>query len=276
MTVNNGGRLCTGHVLVHGMDFNFDVACGTNKILSVQTLDANYATPEGIKIGATLRDAVKSGGHVVAPGVCGVMLPSGWIARPEMGKDTRGSTRTPCDELLDERIAYFDTEFAGFPPESPERAPVVDERWEEAAIPICSADTEGAVIGSSLVGSAKPKFVGRVVRLGPDGKRIPVPGVRIFRYMHNFWIPGAVADWDPKKSYLAPEDFTTDVDGAFRDSSSNTTPAVNLVECRSGKPTERLIPEAVVFLLRASGCEDRRVVFDTGWIPHDIEMTCRP
>ena len=33
-SVHKGGLLCAGHVLVHGIDFNFDVACGKNKILT--------------------------------------------------------------------------------------------------------------------------------------------------------------------------------------------------------------------------------------------------
>jgi hypothetical protein len=121
--------------------------------------------------------------------------------------------------LISSILLTFCATYAGS--DSPPR---VGETREEAEIPICSADTEGAVSGGSLTGSAKPQFIGRVVRVGADGKRIPMPSVRIFRYTHHFWIPDAVstADWDPQRSYLAPQDFKTDADGAFHDTSSNT------------------------------------------------------
>jgi hypothetical protein len=147
-------------------------------------------------------------------------------------------------------------------------------KWEEAAVPICSADTEGAMIQGSLTGFVEPRFAGRVVRVGREGARIPVPNVQFFRYIYNFWVPGAVADWEPTKSYLAPESFTTNEDGTFRDNSSNTTPGVTLMECHDGKPVARRVPQAVVFLLRASSCQDLRVTFDASWVPHDIEMSC--
>ena len=91
-----------------GIDFNFDVPCGTNRIVYVQTVDADFVTSEGLRIGASLRDAVKAGGRVIPPGECGVALPSGWIARPPLGADTRGTTRIACEQLLEELIAYFD------------------------------------------------------------------------------------------------------------------------------------------------------------------------
>ena len=91
-----------------GITFNFDVACGKNKILYVQTSDPEFVTAEGVQIGATLRDGMNAGGRVAPHGECGVILRSGWVARPAMDADTRGTTRVPCEQLLDEAIIYFD------------------------------------------------------------------------------------------------------------------------------------------------------------------------
>ena len=152
----------------------------------------------------------------------------------------------------------------------------IASNWQKAAIPLCAADTDGAVIQGSLTGATKPTFEGRVVRRGPDGSHVPIPNVRFFRYVYNFWVPGAVASWQPGESYLSPQTFGTRGDGTFRDAGHDTVPAVVLLECRDGKPTERRIKQAVIFLLRAPGCDDSRQVFDEDWVSRDIEMTCQP
>lgn len=113
-TTHRGGDLCTRWVSVNHVKYNFDTACGGNIVLYVQTLDKNFRSPEGLAIGRTLREAVGAGGTVRedrSDHDCGVTLPSGWIARPEMGLNTRSTTVTPCTQLLDEKIESFDTEF---------------------------------------------------------------------------------------------------------------------------------------------------------------------
>jgi len=55
----------------------------------------------------------------------GQVLRSGWIARPPIGRNTRGATVTPCSEVLDDEIAYFDTEFIE-PDATANPAPAVD------------------------------------------------------------------------------------------------------------------------------------------------------
>ena len=112
-SVHRGGDLCSGSVKVRGIEYNFDVECGKTTIVYVQTLDLAFVTTNGLKIGARLRDAINAGGRVTPTGECGVILPSGWIARPDPGVDTRGPVRVPCEDLLDARIAYFDTPFIG-------------------------------------------------------------------------------------------------------------------------------------------------------------------
>jgi hypothetical protein len=107
-SVHRGGDLCAGSVIVRTVEYNFDVECGHNTIVYVQTLDPHFVAPEGVKIRDSLRAAVSRGGTLLATEECGVKLPSGWIARPPMGAVTRGSSRTSCAELLDEEIAYFD------------------------------------------------------------------------------------------------------------------------------------------------------------------------
>jgi hypothetical protein len=112
LSVVHGGRdLCSRSVTVNDVEYNFDTACGGNVVLYAQTLDKKFVSPEGLTIGRTLRDAVSAGGTLREDNDCGVTLPSGWIARPQMGRTTRGSTVTPCSEVLNDEISYFDTEF---------------------------------------------------------------------------------------------------------------------------------------------------------------------
>jgi hypothetical protein len=109
--VHRGRDLCARWVTVNKVEYNFDTACGGNTVLYAQTLDKKFVSPEGLTIGRTLREAVNAGGTLREGNDCGVTLPSGWIARPQMGRTTRGSTVTPCSEVLDDEISYFDTEF---------------------------------------------------------------------------------------------------------------------------------------------------------------------
>jgi hypothetical protein len=110
--VHRGGDLCSRTITVNKIEYNFDTACGANVILYVQASDKKFISPEGLAVGRTLREAVKAGGAVSEEdGDCGVTLPSGWIARPQMGRTTQGITVTSCSEILDDAIAYFDTEF---------------------------------------------------------------------------------------------------------------------------------------------------------------------
>jgi hypothetical protein len=109
--VHRGGDLCSRTITVNKIEYNFDTACGANVILYVQTSDKKFISPEGLAVGRTLREAVNAGGTVLEEGEdCGVTLPSGWIARPRLGRTTQGQTVTPCSEILDDAIAYFDTE----------------------------------------------------------------------------------------------------------------------------------------------------------------------
>jgi len=109
--VHRGRDLCSRSVTVNNVEYNFDTACGGNAVLYAQTMDEKFVSPEGLTIGRTLREAVSAGGTLREGNDCGVTLPSGWIARPQMGRTTRDSTVTPCSEVLDDEISYFDTEF---------------------------------------------------------------------------------------------------------------------------------------------------------------------
>ena len=109
--VHRGRDLCSRSVTIKDIEYNFDTACSGNTVLYVQTLDKKFISPEGLTIGRTLREAVSVGGALCESSDCGVTLPSGWIARPQMGRATRGSTVQPCSEILDDEISYFDTEF---------------------------------------------------------------------------------------------------------------------------------------------------------------------
>lgn len=107
---HKGGQLCAGSIDVNRVRFNFDVRCGENIILYVQTLDPGFVTSGGLRVGATVAQAVKAGGRLLDgdSGNCGVLLPSGWIAHPGIGSRGSSATRQSCRELLNESIVYFD------------------------------------------------------------------------------------------------------------------------------------------------------------------------
>src|SRR3954466_12426917 len=78
--VHRGGDLCSRTITVDKIEYNFDTACGANVIFYVQTLDKKFLSPEGLRVGRTLREAVNAGGTVrenEKNGDCGVALPSG-------------------------------------------------------------------------------------------------------------------------------------------------------------------------------------------------------
>jgi hypothetical protein len=148
--------------------------------------------------------------------------------------------------------------------------PAPIRQWETSAVPICGPDTEGAIVESSVL-HAKPEFAGRVVTVRGDGSRVPVPNVRFHQFSVGKF--GAVQDWDPPTSYLFLPEILVDPDGSFRDPYS-LAPYVLLWECHDGALVQRKQAETRVFVLRAPGCTDTRVVFDLRWVPHDIEMEC--
>jgi hypothetical protein len=111
--VHRGGELCSHELVLQGVKFNLDVECGRNVILYVQTFDPMFVTPEGLSMGATLRDAVGEGGSLLAGDECGVLLPSGWIARPRTDPTAGNPGRAGCVGILDAEVGYFDTEFIG-------------------------------------------------------------------------------------------------------------------------------------------------------------------
>lgn len=100
--VHRGGDLCIHGVMANGIRFSVDVECGREVIVFVQTEDEKFVTPEGVRVGQTLRDAVRAGGQVAADdGECRVKLPSGWDARPSPGSETK------CGERLGEVIRFL-------------------------------------------------------------------------------------------------------------------------------------------------------------------------
>lgn len=107
--VHKGGELCSGSVRARGIRFNFDVHCGDNKVIYVQTMDPKFVTTGGLSVGATLGDAVEAGGILLQNDRCGVLLPSGWTARPEIGVSSQSAGTQGCGgDLRNQHIAYFD------------------------------------------------------------------------------------------------------------------------------------------------------------------------
>lgn len=105
--IHSGRRLCAYSTEVSDVKYDFDVRCGETVVVYVQTRDGDFRTPEGISTGHSLRDALTATGSSLEEigGECGVLLSSGWIARPEPELRTEAA----CDALLEESIVYFDT-----------------------------------------------------------------------------------------------------------------------------------------------------------------------
>lgn len=106
--VHKGGELCSGSIKVRGVRFNFDVRCGDNKVVYVQTLDPNFVTTDGLRVGATLAATVEAGGVLLENERCGVLLPSGWTARPEIDLSSQLPAPEGCGDPRNQHIAYFD------------------------------------------------------------------------------------------------------------------------------------------------------------------------
>ena len=108
------GRVLCGHWdKASGIEYQFDVVCGTSVVVFVKTEDPRFRSPEGFAIGDSLADAVATPGASLRPieDSCGVVLPSGWIARPASRIAVERDEE--CTELLAGGIAYFETRYVG-------------------------------------------------------------------------------------------------------------------------------------------------------------------
>ena len=97
-------------ISVNGIEFSFDSECGRNRVVYIQTNDKRFRTPEGIGVGVSLANALKLKGSRLLKDdydSCGVVLRSGWIARPNL------SPGGECFNHLDAPIAYFGSKYIG-------------------------------------------------------------------------------------------------------------------------------------------------------------------
>jgi hypothetical protein len=92
-TVHKGGTLCSHQATVNGVCFSVDVACGTDRIVYVETSDAHFTSAEGLAVGDELEKALAVPGAETLPDSCDVRLPSQWIAS--------------CDRKSPPKIASF-------------------------------------------------------------------------------------------------------------------------------------------------------------------------
>ncbi len=107
---HKGGLLCSQAISISGIDFNFDSECGHDRVVYIQTHDARFRTPEGISVGVSLANALKLKGSRLLKDdydSCGVVLRTGWIARPNLSPEDK------CVNHLDAPIAYFDSKYIG-------------------------------------------------------------------------------------------------------------------------------------------------------------------
>jgi hypothetical protein len=107
---HKGGLLCMQSISVNGVEFSFDSECGRNRVVYIQTDDAQFRTPEGIGVGVSLANALKLKGSRIFKDEydsCGVVLKSGWIARPNLSPEDK------CVNNLNAPIAYFNSKYIG-------------------------------------------------------------------------------------------------------------------------------------------------------------------
>jgi|SRR6185295_220931 len=103
---HRGRELCTHWTEVTEVTYNFDVLCGSGKVVYIQVSDPQFRTPGGLGIGEPLNAALREKGTWKRiEGSCGVSLPSGWIARAEAGAPRYSEG---CGVQDDVSIAYFE------------------------------------------------------------------------------------------------------------------------------------------------------------------------
>src|SRR5262245_52098275 len=84
-TVHKGGTLCSHQATMNGICFSVDVACGTDRIVFVETRHPAFKTAEGLAVGDEISKALAVRGAQTLPESCDVRLPSQWIARCDRG-----------------------------------------------------------------------------------------------------------------------------------------------------------------------------------------------
>jgi hypothetical protein len=98
-----------------------------------------------------------------------------------------------------------------------------------------------------------------------DGRRPAATDVEFLMY--------SVSSSDSPSAELIPCKIDVSPDGKFRDAGELAGYAT-LEECRNGKLVSHEIPETRVYIVKAAGCKDARVIFSPDWVPHDIELNC--
>jgi hypothetical protein len=111
--VHKGRLLCAHEDSASGVVYKFDITCATSRVVYVKTEDPRFRSPEGLAIGDSLAraSAIPQASFRFIDDSCGVVLPSGWVARPEARLHVE--TDEACAELLSEKIAFFDTPYEG-------------------------------------------------------------------------------------------------------------------------------------------------------------------
>lgn len=104
---HKGRTLCTHWIEVASVIYNFDVLCGSKVVVYIQVSDPKFRTPEGLEIGVPLATALRVRGADwrKLDNSCGVVLPSGWIARAESGAPEFNES---CGDAVDSLIDFFE------------------------------------------------------------------------------------------------------------------------------------------------------------------------
>ncbi len=76
--IHRAGDLCVATLAYGGIAYSTDKACRTGIVLSVETDDPHFRTPEGLRVGASVSSCLDAGGVLIDTG--DVVLPSGWMA----------------------------------------------------------------------------------------------------------------------------------------------------------------------------------------------------
>jgi hypothetical protein len=84
-TVHRGGDLCVTTLAYDGIAYSTDKACRTGIVLSIETTDPHFRTPEGLQVGESVSNCLDAGGVLLDTG--DIMLPSGWKAQVQTSSD---------------------------------------------------------------------------------------------------------------------------------------------------------------------------------------------
>jgi hypothetical protein len=140
----------------------------------------------------------------------------------------------------------------------PETGPPSDATYRDEPLDISAIEDIAVKVSEVAVGSSVRyiTFEGSIVRKSKSGDLLPLANASVF-------LEDEEGEW-------IPADVEIDPTGHFERQ-------LQVLECtlyEDGKPTSTLPKPEFVFLFRANGCKDKRIVVKDNWAPQRIKLKC--